>query len=64
MKSKTFYVAAFHIVCWILVALPAVVFVPQHVRWDTGLPSALMPARIVVPCVLLELLVACAALLH
>lgn len=37
MKSKTFYVAAFHIVCWILVALPAVVFVPQHVRWDTGI---------------------------
>ena len=37
MKSKTFYVAAFHIVCWILVALPAVVFVPQHVRWNTGI---------------------------
>ena len=32
MTKKTFNIVAFHVVCWILVASPAIIFSPQHMR--------------------------------
>lgn len=46
MPKKTFYIVAFHAVCWLLVALPAVVFVPGHIRQTT----AMYLIRLCLPC--------------
>lgn len=35
MVRKKLYTVAFHVVCWLLVALPTVVFVPLHMRHST-----------------------------
>ena len=37
MSKKTFNTVLFHVVCWLLVALPAVVFVPEHIRQTTAM---------------------------
>lgn len=36
MTKKTFYIVVFHVLCWILVAVPPLAFVPQHVT-NSGL---------------------------
>lgn len=35
MTRKNLYIIAFHIICWLLVALPTVVFVPYHAHQST-----------------------------
>ena len=37
MTKKTFNVIVFHSICWILVALPSVFFIPQHVQQSIGM---------------------------
>ena len=37
MARNKFLAVAFHAVCWILVALPSVMFVPTHVEQTLGI---------------------------
>ena len=37
MARNKFLAVAFHVVCWILVALPSVMFVPTHVEQTLGI---------------------------
>lgn len=46
--KRGFYITAFHIVCWVLVALPAVVFVPHNIKWS----GAMYAIRLCLPAFL------------